>query len=148
RSLQPGGPSVEAVIEFFQTVGRADAQAATDEIDLFRQEQQAIATEASERSADAVSQIRNVTLIATVAGAILSLLLATWLASLIARSVNRTVKFAGQVAQGDFTQTLPAEGQDELGEMVGTLNRMTADLRSTISGVTGATTQVAAAAEE
>ncbi len=147
-TLQPGGPPADSIFTFFRNVGRTDAELASREIEAFRAEQQALAVNASERSDDAIQQIRYVTVIATLAGAILSLVLATWLASLIASSLTRTVEFAGVVAQGDLTRSIPAEGGDELGEMVGTLNRMTSDLRTTISGIMGATTQVAAAAEE
>ena len=146
--LQPGGPPADSIFAFYGTYGSALATEANEEIELFRQEQLEIALAAAERANGSISQIRYVTLIATLAAVGLSLILATWLASLIARNLQRTVAFAGDVAQGELTRSITADGEDELGEMVGTLNRMSADLRKTISNVSGATTQVAAAAEE
>jgi methyl-accepting chemotaxis protein len=147
-TLQPGGPPVESAITFFQQQGRAGAEAARSAIEAFRLEQTQLVDSARQRRDDAISQIRNATILATLAGVLVSLLVATWLASLIARALRRAVEFGGVVAGGDFTQHLPTEGEDELGELIGTLNRMAADLRKTVSGVTGATSQVATASEQ
>ncbi|MEX2572451.1 MAG: methyl-accepting chemotaxis protein [Gemmatimonadota bacterium] len=148
RSLQPGGPPMDSIIAFFQDVGETRADAAIAEIDEFRTDQQEVADAASLAREQAIGQIRNVTLLATLAGAILSVLLAAWLAGIIAARLRRAVDFAAAVAAGDFTQQIPPAGDDELGELVTTLNEMSADLRGTVGSVGSATTQVATAADE
>jgi methyl-accepting chemotaxis protein len=148
QTLQAALLPFDSVISFFQARGRTDALAASAEIEQLRLEQAALQEEARSARDDAIRQIRNATTIATIAAILVSLLVATWLSGLIARALRDAVEFGGVVAAGDFTQHLPVESDDELGELIGTLNRMAADLRRTIAGVTGATTQVAASAEQ
>jgi methyl-accepting chemotaxis protein len=71
-------------------------------------------------------------LIAVVAGALLlGLAIATWLALSIARGLSRTVALADAVAQGDLSQTVTVTSQDEIGDLVAAMNRMTQNLNAT-----------------
>src|SRR5690606_4338672 len=105
----------DSVIAFFRREGRSDALAASAEIGELRAEQSALEASARDRRDDAIRQIRNATAIATLAAILVSLLVASWLADLIGRSLRNAVKFSGVVAGGDFTQHLPVESDDELG---------------------------------
>lgn len=148
QSLQPGGPPIEAVIAFFQERGAVTAARAQELIDTFQTIKEEAVDGAQARRDDAIRQIRTVTLLSTFAALLFSILLASWLASTLARGLTRAVAFAGGVAEGDFTRSLEADGEDEVGELIGTLNRMSIDLRRTVGGVSSATSQVATAAEE
>ncbi|SEO87562.1 HAMP domain-containing protein, partial [Methylobacterium sp. ap11] len=71
-------------------------------------------------------------LIGTVATALLlGLGLATWLALSISRGLTRAVSLADAVALGDLGQRIEATSRDEIGDLVGAMARMTANLRAT-----------------
>jgi methyl-accepting chemotaxis protein len=102
----------------------------------------------AERVNEAVDRIWWFVIIATAVAIVASLFIAAWLAQRISEPLRRAVEFAGAVAEGDLTGTLPVLSKDEIGELTGTLNRMAEDLRTTVAGVGGATAQVASAAEQ
>ncbi|SFH15777.1 methyl-accepting chemotaxis protein, partial [Methylobacterium gossipiicola] len=71
-------------------------------------------------------------LLATVAAALLlGLAIATWLALSISRGLARTVALADAVAMGDLSKTEAVTSQDEIGDLVTAMNRMTANLTAT-----------------
>ncbi|CAO4162688.1 Chemotaxis protein [Methylorubrum populi] len=71
-------------------------------------------------------------LLATVAAALLlGLGIATWLALSISRGLSRAVSLADAVAIGDLSQTAKVTSNDELGDLVGALGRMTENLNTT-----------------
>jgi len=71
-------------------------------------------------------------LLGTVAGAFLvGLIIAGWLALSIARNLRRAVSLAEAVAVGDLDQTITATSDDEIGDLMAAMNRMTANLNAT-----------------
>jgi methyl-accepting chemotaxis protein len=71
-------------------------------------------------------------LLAAVAGALLlGFIIATWLALSISRGLARTVALADAVALGDLSKTVEVTSQDEIGDLVAAMNRMTANLNTT-----------------
>ncbi len=148
RSLEPGGPPVDSVINFFREFGRTDVIAARDAMDRFRQLQSQVVSTARSQRETAINDIRMITIFSSIVAALLSIILAFVFAGSLARTLNNAVEFATGVAEGDFTRRIAAEGGDEIGQLTGTLNRMAGDLRRTIAGVTSSTTQVAAAAQQ
>ncbi len=71
-------------------------------------------------------------LLATVAAALLlGLGIATWLAFSISRGLGRAVTLADAVAMGDLSQTAKVTSNDELGDLVGAMGRMTENLNAT-----------------
>jgi methyl-accepting chemotaxis protein len=148
QTLAPGGPGMEGVVAFFQSEGRVGAALARTELDQFRRAQEVISERTRDRREEAISGVRTVTLLSTLAAVILSLILATWLAGMIGRGLGEAVRMADAVAQGDLTRSAAVDHLDEVGEVVTRLNSMSSDLRRTISGVSGATAQVATAAEQ
>lgn len=148
RTLQPGGPPADTILSFFREVGRTGALETSGDIDRFRQEQARITEETRTLRDNAIRHIRNITTAATLAGLLVSILVATWLSGVLGGTVERAVRFAETVAGGDFTRRLPVQGGDEIGVLIESLNQMSDDLRHTISGVTDATDHVAAAAAQ
>ncbi|KAA0125440.1 methyl-accepting chemotaxis protein [Methylobacterium sp. P1-11] len=90
------------------------------------------------RMADAVGKAKadasegQTILLATVAAALLlGLGIATWLALSISRGLGRAVTLADAVAMGDLSQTAEVTSNDELGDLVGAMGRMTENLNAT-----------------
>jgi methyl-accepting chemotaxis protein len=82
--------------------------------------------------AKAASREGQTILLGTIAGAFLiGLVIAGWLAFSIARSLGRAVSLAEAVAVGDLGQTITVTADDEIGDLVAAMNRMTANLNAT-----------------
>lgn len=79
---------------------------------------------------------------------ILGVLLSVTLTRGITVPVQKGVKFAMSVADGDLTSTVDVEQNDEIGELAKTLRRMVEKLRSVVGEVRMASTNVSAGSEE
>lgn len=74
---------------------------------------------------------------------------ATWLIrQLIVVPLQRCVRVAQQVAQGDLSQTAHPSRNDEIGQLLQNLQAMTLSLRELVGQIDGGVGQIAAAAEE
>lgn len=95
------------------------------------------------------SAINQTLLLATGSAIVLGMLVA-WLFSLrLTRDIASLVTRAGQVADGRLAAwPLPITGQDELGELTGSINRMSAQLRQLVGELQGAVGQVEEACGE
>ena len=145
--IRPTSPA--AVIDLYETgVPRRLVNEARGELRSFRDAQLILTNErrASVQKGVRLMQFIIAALTLLAVGTAVGVALA--ISNRIARPLNDAVDFAGAVAEGDLTRTLPVVGNDEVGQLVGTLNRMSADLRGAISGVNTATVQTAAAAEQ
>jgi len=73
-----------------------------------------------------------------------------WMIRLTLKPIYQMRLMMQQIAagEGDLTQTLPANSQDEIGDIARAFNRMMQRLRSLITDVQGATIQIASAAEQ
>ncbi len=148
-SLQPGGPSLEAVLTFARSGdGRRGSFRARDVLREFQAQQKVLTGNLQARQTALTNRIEAVTLIATLVALVLGLLVAVWIARLISGRLNQAVDFTAGVAKGDLRQELPVQGHDEVGVLAGTLNRMTADLRDIIGRVGSAAVQVASASDQ
>ncbi|HRE30292.1 MAG TPA: HAMP domain-containing sensor histidine kinase, partial [Anaerolineales bacterium] len=63
-------------------------------------------------------------------GAVLALLLATWLARSIGGPLSQMATAAGRIAQGDYAQRVDVRGPREVAELAGALNTMAVAVRS------------------
>ncbi|GGO72623.1 methyl-accepting chemotaxis protein [Bowmanella pacifica] len=85
---------------------------------------------------------------------LLAVIIGLSLAYLITRSVVRPILLVNNVlrdiaeGEGDLTQRLPVQSQDELGQMAESFNLFVEKMQHTVSQISAATLQVAAAAEE
>jgi methyl-accepting chemotaxis protein len=89
-------------------------------------------------------------LIAATVLMIVVLVLLLWAASerMVTRPLRNAVSFAGAVAEGDLTTTLPVESKDEAGALAQSLNAMVQSLREIVGEVKGAADNVAAGSQQ
>ena len=148
-TLRPGGPPIDSVIRFFQSgVGRRGATRARAMLGRFddRAQQLAEARRASVRAATA--SVRDRAIVLTLLGIAVALGTAWLLAERISKPLQDAVGFASGVAGGDLTRSITSTRGDEVGQLTGTLSRMSADLREAMGGVSTAAVQTAAAADQ
>ncbi|SDH15691.1 methyl-accepting chemotaxis protein [Pseudomonas benzenivorans] len=73
-------------------------------------------------------------------------------ALLISRSIviplQQSVAFAQRIAAGDLSQDMPVQRQDELGQLMAAMQRMTGSLRNLVGRIGSGVGQIAAAAEQ
>ena len=85
--------------------------------------------------------VRRTSFILIVASALMLMLSATLTASLIARSIGRSLAALEQgtqrIAAGDLDYRVPADGNDEIGRLSGAFNGMTAKLKATYRRLEG-----------
>jgi methyl-accepting chemotaxis protein len=73
---------------------------------------------------------------------------ALWISISISRSLGRAVGLAGAVAQGDLSQTIPSASNDEIGDLVRSLNLMVEKLRQIVAEALTAAQNVSAGSQE
>jgi methyl-accepting chemotaxis protein len=83
-----------------------------------------------------------------VGSALIALVAATWIVLSISRALNSAVGLADEVAGGNLSATAEVRSDDEVGDLIKTLNAMTAKLREVVTEVTNATRNVAAGSQE
>lgn len=111
--------------------------------------EQAVATASEVVNADisaALTRILLLTVMVVVIGAALGILVGRTVSRPLARIQQMMRDIAS--GDGDLTQRLPAEGQDELSELGGQFNAFVGKIQETIRAVGQTTDQVASAAEE
>jgi len=87
--------------------------------------------EASAQAAADASQAQLILMCTVLASLAIALVSATWIALNISKSLNRAVGLADAVAVGDLSQKIDVVTDDELGDLVKSLNTMTANLNVT-----------------
>jgi len=93
------------------------------------------------------SAITGIILVAVIA-ALLTVLLAWLLTRSIVTPLNRAVRAAQTIAEGNLSKTIEVDGKDEPARLLGALASMQASLRKTIEQIAGSATQLGTAAEE
>ncbi|ABD90194.1 methyl-accepting chemotaxis protein [Rhodopseudomonas palustris] len=73
---------------------------------------------------------------------------ATWIAINISRSLGRAVKLADAVASGDLTQTTTVSSNDEVGDLIVSLNGTVERLRGVVADAVSASQNVSAGSQE
>ena len=128
--------------------GRAAAKEVLDGIDAYIAfSRKAMADGVAEAEKEAT--LAETVLIAAVLGALaISVGAAIWLSLNIGRNLNRASTLAAAVAGGDLTQSIKASSNDELGDLIGSLDAMASKLRSVVGEALGAAQNVASGSEE
>ncbi len=85
---------------------------------------------------------------AVVASLAIGLIAAIWISISIARGLSRAVGLAGAVAGGDLTQTISISSNDEIGDLVKSLNTMVEKLRQIVAEALTAAQNVSAGSQE
>ncbi|MFP3852158.1 methyl-accepting chemotaxis protein [Pseudomonas sp. W5-01] len=86
--------------------------------------------------------------IATIVALILGVFAAWVITRQITVPLGQTLVAVERVASGDLTHNLSVDRRDELGQLQGSIQRMTVELRQLIGGIGEGVTQIASAAEE
>jgi methyl-accepting chemotaxis protein len=73
---------------------------------------------------------------------------ALWISVSISRSLGRAVGLAGAVANGDLSQTIPVASNDEIGDLIRSLNAMVEKLRQIVTEALTAAQNVSAGSQE
>jgi methyl-accepting chemotaxis protein len=89
-------------------------------------------------------------LLLTLIGASLAIAIAAaiWISLNISRSLSRAVGLAGSVANGDLSQTIPSASNDEVGDLIRSLNLMVEKLRQIVAEALTAAQNVSAGSQE
>lgn len=95
-----------------------------------------------------VSQAKMLLSVWLIAALIMSALAAWVITNLIVGPLRDTLKLAERVADGDLTHNQVVTRKDELGQLQGSMMRMTGNLRELIGGLRDGVTQIASAAEQ
>ncbi|WP_431201618.1 methyl-accepting chemotaxis protein [Bradyrhizobium betae] len=85
---------------------------------------------------------------AVMASLAIGLIAAIWISISIARGLGRAVGLAGAVASGDLTQTISISSNDEIGDLVKSLNMMVEKLRQVVEEALTASHNVSAGSQE
>jgi methyl-accepting chemotaxis protein len=108
------------------------------------------ASAASQDSEQAYSAARSTILSMALAATLVAVVAALWLVRSITRPLDRAVSAADSVAAGDLASRIEVDSQDEIGQLLGALQRMQHSLVQTVSsvrsnadGVAAASTQIA-----
>lgn len=86
--------------------------------------------------------------IATVLALLFGVIAAWIITRQIVVPLLQTLNIVERVASGDLSQDLVVDRRDEMGQLQGSIKRMTVSLRQLISGIRDGVTQIASAAEE
>jgi methyl-accepting chemotaxis protein len=73
---------------------------------------------------------------------------ATWISMNISRGLSRAVGLANAVASGDLTQTLKATSNDEVGDLIASLNNTVERLRAVVTDTLTASQNMSAGSQE
>lgn len=134
-------------LDLLQQINPITAQMTTDLLDLTRIKQQAANTARTE-SVSAYQAARIIVIVLIV----LAVAIAIVVALVISRSINapleQAVESARQIAEGDLTQRINKDGDDELTRLAEALQQMQQKLRDAIGHIASSASQLASAAEE
>lgn len=83
-----------------------------------------------------------------IGSALIAGIAATWIVISITKALNSAIGLASEVAGGNLSATANVNSDDEVGDLVKTLNAMTGKLRDVVGEVTAATRNVAAGSQE
>jgi len=105
------------------------------------------ASQNAKRDADS-QQARSMLTIATALALLFGVIAAWAITRQIVIPLSQTLVAVERVASGDLTHNLSVDRRDELGQLQGSIQRMTVRLRELIGGIGDGVTQIASAAEQ
>lgn len=105
------------------------------------------ASQNAKRDADS-QQARSMLTIATALALLFGVIAAWAITRQIVIPLSQTLVAVERVASGDLTHNLSVDRRDELGQLQGSIQRMTVSLRELIGGIGDGVTQIASAAEQ
>jgi methyl-accepting chemotaxis protein len=104
--------------------------------------------EQAEQAAEEGSRAELLLLVLVLASLVVAVVAAVWISFSISRALGRAVGLAGAVASGDLNQTINVASNDEIGDLVKSLNVMVEKLRQIVSEALTAAQNVSAGSQE
>ncbi len=120
-------------------------------VEAARKADEVCRTARAEQKADMLAKMTNATVMSLSTSGIaiaIGLAAAIFLTLAITRPIAMGVRFAAEMAEGDFTKTLEIHQKDEIGVLASALNDMVLKLQTVVADVGNATDNVAAGSEE
>ncbi|WP_376989002.1 methyl-accepting chemotaxis protein [Bosea sp. R86505] len=110
---------------------RSAALQASDAYGVYSKMANAQMAEISRNAAEQAQFAKNLLLAIVLGSLLIAVGAATWIALSISRGLASAVGLANAVALGDLSQTIAVKSKDEIGDLVASLNTMTANLNAT-----------------
>jgi methyl-accepting chemotaxis protein len=104
--------------------------------------------EQAEQARQDGSRAQSMLLVLIIASLLIAIAAATWIAVNISRGLSRAVGLADAVASGDLTQTLKATSNDEVGDLIASLNNTVERLRAVVTDTQMASQNMSAGSQE
>jgi methyl-accepting chemotaxis protein len=104
--------------------------------------------EQAEQAKQDGSRAQSMLLVLIIASLLIAVAAATWIALNISRGLGRAVGLADAVAGGDLTQTLKATSNDEVGDLIASLNNTVERLRAVVTDTQTASQNMSAGSQE
>jgi methyl-accepting chemotaxis protein len=117
-------------------------------IDAIVERNHVVLAEAEIAASAMYEQSRMLLIALLIASILIAVVAATWIVLSISRALSSAVNLANAVAGGDLGATADIKSDDEVGDLIKSLNAMTSKLREVVSEVIGATRNVAAGSQE
>lgn len=134
-------------LDLLQQINPITAQMTTDLLDLTRINQQAANTARTE-SVSAYQAARIIVIVLIVLAVAVAIMIALVISRGINQPLEQAVASARQIAEGDLTQRINKDGDDELTRLAEALQQMQQKLRDAIGHIASSASQLASAAEE
>ncbi|MCT4371829.1 MCP four helix bundle domain-containing protein [Yangia mangrovi] len=103
---------------------------------------------AAEAAADNYQSSRILTIAIMIGIALASAAAGLWIVLTISHGLRRAILLSRKVAEGDLTETADIRSNDEIADLLGSMNDMTANLRRVVGEVSSGAAQVAAGSTE
>ncbi|MFN3900044.1 MAG: methyl-accepting chemotaxis protein [Alishewanella aestuarii] len=134
-------------LDLLQQINPITAQMTADLLELTRINQQAANTARTE-SVSAYQAARIIVIVLIVLAVAVAIVIALVISRGINQPLEQAVASARQIAEGDLTQRIDKDGDDELTRLAEALQQMQQKLRDAIGHIASSASQLASAAEE
>ncbi|KTT99976.1 chemotaxis protein [Sphingomonas yabuuchiae] len=147
RGLAMQNKNVEASA-ISMTEGRAAAMRLTDTLNKLTEITQGQMTKAKADAAVLYASARTTLMVTAVVALLIAVGGALWVALLVSKGLRKIGEAVSAVANGDLSNEVHVASNDEIKDLVDTVNRMTTRLRETIGQTTQAAQNVAAGSQQ
>jgi methyl-accepting chemotaxis protein len=135
-------------IEHSMTEGSKATTEAMDAANDYVIHSKKLMDEQAEQARQDGSRAQFLVLVLIIASFFTAVIAATWIAVNISRGLSRAVGLADAVAAGDLTQTLKATSNDEVGDLIASLNNTVERLRAVVGDTLAASENMSAGSQE
>ena len=140
--------NVQMAMELLQGPMSQHYAAFQEQFDALIQLQADIAKREYEKTQSLYIAVRNISIIAILAGLVLAGLIGLWLIRAISVPLQEAIRFAKSVAEGDLSRTIEIKTTDETGQLLAVLKSMSESLARTVGQVRIATDTIGVASRE